>query len=174
MPISALTQLVIPHLFFILSSFCSIPRDLIQFPVLYSRTSLLIHSQFASLSKLPVHPTPCPSPTKSKNRWEILQVWGKRVLERRPQWTADSRLEEAAVFPGGWGGEGEMANYRESAVRMAHWLPRKSAKGKPSGWVPSGWGGLPFVSLSKMSHSDLKIKTLTSGSQGACMHALTD
>ena len=44
---------------------CSITRDWILFPLLYSKTSLLFHSKckFASANpKLPVHPTPSPSP----------------------------------------------------------------------------------------------------------------
>ena len=47
-----------PFLYYLLS--WSIPRDWIEFPVLYGRTSLLIHSKFNP--KLPVHPTPSPLP----------------------------------------------------------------------------------------------------------------
>ena len=43
----------------------SIPRDRMYFPMLYSRTSLLIHSKCNSLylltPKLPIHPTPSPN-----------------------------------------------------------------------------------------------------------------
>ena len=46
---------------------CSIINDQIQFPVLYNRISLLIHSKGNSLHliiilKFPIHPTPFPSP----------------------------------------------------------------------------------------------------------------
>ena len=47
-------------------SYIIFPRDWIEFPVLYSRTSLPIHSECHSLHLLtpnsPIHPTPSPLP----------------------------------------------------------------------------------------------------------------
>ena len=58
---------------------CSIPRDWIEFPVLYSRTSLLIHSKSNSLHLLtPNSPSiPFSPPLLLGNHKSALYMWGK-------------------------------------------------------------------------------------------------
>ena len=60
------------HTFFflILSSSYSITSNQIEFSVLNSRISLLIHSKFNN-PKLPVHPTPSPSPLATTNLFSM-------------------------------------------------------------------------------------------------------
>lgn len=74
------------------------------------------------------------------------------------EWQTSGRTQQQSLLPGGkerlpviWG------------IRSDGFITRKTSRGAQ----PLRGGALPFVKLSKGSHSDLKIKTISSWGWGA-------